>query len=230
LISAILSQGSAHSADLAMTLNSAGQAVIAGGTSRAAFLAEGVVKTILLSKLKGVAAVVLAFCMVGTASFVGLVAARKGGEPSSLPTVVEATTEMHKNASPNRDTFTRNEVTATPKLESQARTCTDVSERKLPKRSRAHNPKEKRRDSSIVAQAYQRLVKEYDDLYQKCLKAYNAAKSDEEKTIALQELTEPAQFSGRSLEISKEYPNDSSAIDALAWAAARDVHSGWKLL
>jgi hypothetical protein len=62
---------------------------------------------------------------------------------------------------------------------------------------------------------YQALVKEYDTTRDEYFKAYQKAKTDEERQKL--KYPEAESYARRFLDLAREYPNDPAAVDALVW-------------
>jgi len=74
-------------------------------------------------------------------------------------------------------------------------------------------------DKATPKVQYAKLVKEYSDLEQACLKASREAKTDKELENAAAKTSELETFAARFLELAENNPKDPVAVDALIWIA-----------
>lgn len=70
------------------------------------------------------------------------------------------------------------------------------------------------------AQRYQKLEKEYQTALTELRKAYEEAKTQEDKQKVLQEKHPRDKFARRFLELAEKNPKDPAAVDALVWILA----------
>ena len=77
--------------------------------------------------------------------------------------------------------------------------------------------KDKQAEPGTAKQAYDALAKEYQDGVQEFQKAYQAAKTAEERTKAVEKLPKREEFAGRMLKVAQDHPKDAVAVDALVW-------------
>jgi len=74
------------------------------------------------------------------------------------------------------------------------------------------------------AQDFQGIKREYDQAMQKVNKAYQAAKSDAERTRAFGEAPSSAIYSERILELVNKNPKDPGAVESLMWVINHDSY------
>ncbi len=87
---------------------------------------------------------------------------------------------------------------------------------------RSDDPKDSSKEPpSKAAQAYEALIKEYDDAFQEFLKARKEAKTEEEIKKADEKYPQPEKFASRFLNLAKKHSKDAAAVDALVWVAGR---------
>jgi hypothetical protein len=83
-------------------------------------------------------------------------------------------------------------------------------------------PKDEPDKDKTPAQQYQALLKEYNTAQTDFMKAYQAAKTNEERQKVFQEKYPQAdKFAGRFLKLAEEHPKDPAALDALVWVVTR---------
>lgn len=71
--------------------------------------------------------------------------------------------------------------------------------------------------ASSAAEQYQALAKEFGNAQQEYFKAYQQAKTDEERRKVSQSYPRPQQYTARFLELAEKHPDAVAAIDALVW-------------
>ena len=82
----------------------------------------------------------------------------------------------------------------------------------------AAQAREQPKDKSPPAEQYKALAKEYDDAQQAFFKAYQEAKTEEERDKLYKEkYPDAAKFAARFMELAEKNPKDPAAIDALVW-------------
>ncbi len=77
--------------------------------------------------------------------------------------------------------------------------------------------KDKPAGPRTVKQEYETLAKEYQDGVLNFQKAYQAAKTAEEKKKAIEKLPNREEFARRMLKLAQDHPKDAVAVDALTW-------------
>jgi hypothetical protein len=73
--------------------------------------------------------------------------------------------------------------------------------------------------AATPAEQYKALLKEFEDARKGFRKAYQEAKSAEERRKVLDSEAQLDQYAPRFLDLAKKYPTDPAALDALIWVA-----------
>src|SRR5258707_1005116 len=72
------------------------------------------------------------------------------------------------------------------------------------------------------AEEYQALAKNFDDAQREFSKAYQEAKTDEEREKVFKEkYPQPDAYAGDFLVLAEKHPKDPAAVDALVWVATQ---------
>src|SRR5262245_57703424 len=74
-----------------------------------------------------------------------------------------------------------------------------------------------KKDPAPPKEQYDTLLKEYQTAQKDFSKAYQAAKTDEERRKAIEQMPNPQKLAPRFLEIAEKNPKDPVAVDALVW-------------
>jgi hypothetical protein len=83
--------------------------------------------------------------------------------------------------------------------------------------------------AATPAEQVKALQREFQDARIAFSKAYQAAKTDETRQKAIQEiLPRPEKFNARFLEVAAKYPKDPAAVDALTWIVMNNGLAGGK--
>jgi len=73
------------------------------------------------------------------------------------------------------------------------------------------------------AEQYQALTKEFQDTYQNLVKAFRAAKTNEDRQKINDDYVKLDGYAPKMLELAEKHPKDPAAVDALIWAATRGI-------
>jgi len=76
-------------------------------------------------------------------------------------------------------------------------------------------PKESSKPEGTPAEQVKAIQKEYEQVQEEWVKAFRAAKTPEERQKV--KFPEPEQYAARMLAVAEKHPDDSAAVDALAW-------------
>ena len=81
-------------------------------------------------------------------------------------------------------------------------------------------PAARARDEAKPAEQYKALTAEYTKSMDDFMKAFQGAKTNEERTKALQQRPNPDKFAERFLALAEKHPKDAAAVDALVWVVS----------
>jgi hypothetical protein len=88
-------------------------------------------------------------------------------------------------------------------------------------------PKDKGKDKQTPAEQVKAIIKEYQDARSDFSKAYQEAKTEEERQKIIKEkYPQPDKFAPRLLAVAEKNPKDPGALDALIWVVTNIYESG----
>src|SRR5262245_26153984 len=74
-------------------------------------------------------------------------------------------------------------------------------------------------EAKSPADQFKALTQEFQKAQNDFMTAYRAAKTDEERQKALQQMPQPAKFTGKFMKLAEEHAKDPVAFDALIWVS-----------